>query len=301
MINQNDTQEAVRAFEKFLGVIKRLREPDGCPWDKVQTPLSMRTPLVEEAFEAVDAISCEDSEHAKEELGDVFLNASMISYMYEQSESFKLSEMINEISEKLIRRHPHVFPQSEGSAEVQEKVTEPDGVLNQWERIKENLEGRKTDCVLDEVPKGFPPVLKAFKFQKKAAKIGFDWKNSADACKKVHEEIEEVQEAEKVLVNCKKSFDSAEKNEPLTENSNQQIDEAQMHVEEEIGDLLFAVINYARKLGVDPNVALNNANQKFYRRFSHVQNRMREENVSGTAENLERIETFWKEAKLMGL
>ena len=199
MINDNDTYEAAEAFTRFLNVIKKLREPDGCPWDKEQTPLSMRRDLVEETFEAVDAITQEDAPHAREELGDVLLNTMMISYMYEQKGDFKIAGEINELAEKLIRRHPHVFPQSEGKACVTETVTDSRQVLNQWDRIKENLEGRNTGSILDEVPQGFPPLLKAYKMQKKAGKRGFDWKDLQPVYDKITEELHEVEEFKDIV------------------------------------------------------------------------------------------------------
>ena len=321
MIDENETKKSTEAIERFLGVIKKLREPDGCPWDKEQTPLSMRRDLIEEAFEAVDAITSEDSLHAKEELGDVFLNAMMISYMYEQSGKFSIAEEVNELTDKLIRRHPHVFPNSEGSSEAKEKVKDSESVLNQWDRIKANVEGRKGECILDEVPAGFPPILKAYKYQKKAGKLGFDWQSLPPVVDKVKEELAEVNEAwenySKILEAAKKAGEnsacegeaanengggyagssSGKKIEPLTKQSTPECDQAFLHVEEEIGDLLFAVVNYARKLGVDPEVALNRTNQKFYRRFSYVQKKMQESGIPMDKDHLKEEDNFWNEAK----
>ena len=321
MIDIEETKNATRAFERFLGIIKKLREPDGCPWDKEQTPLSMRTPLVEEAFEAVDAITQKDSGHAKEELGDVFLNSVMISYMYEQSGDFSIAQELDELTDKLIRRHPHVFPESEGLSEARGKVSDSEAVLNQWDRIKANVEGRKGECILDEVPAGFPPILKAYKFQKKAGKLGFDWQELSPVVGKVREELAEVEEAWNKYSSClekarksketdsltssagansvKKTSDSSkdEKIEALTKHSTAECDSAFLQVEDEIGDLLFAVVNYARKLGVDPEVALNRTNEKFYRRFSYVQKKMKENGIPMDKEHLKEEDAFWDEAK----
>jgi tetrapyrrole methylase family protein/MazG family protein len=161
---------AQEEFQRFFDTIKALRAPNGCPWDKEQTPLSMRNDLIEEAFEALDAISEQNPEHAKEELGDVILNATMISYMYEQENNFTVADVYKELTDKLIRRHPHVFPESEGQSCVEQKTSTPEEVLQQWDRIKSNLENRKSSSILDEVPKGFPPLLKAYKMQKKQQK-----------------------------------------------------------------------------------------------------------------------------------
>ena len=288
-------EQAVRAFQRFLQTIQTLRAPGGCPWDREQTPLSMRRDLVEETFEAVDAISQNDYEHSKEELGDVLLNTMMISYMYEQNGNFSIADEINELTDKLIRRHPHVWPQSQGASQVKEKVQNAEQVLNQWDRIKENVEGRKTSSILDEVPKGFPPLLRAYKLQKKAAKKGFDWNELEPVVAKVQEELQEVQDAKKQLLKI------SDGTEPCTLKSNPEQDSAQLHVEEEIGDLLFAVVNYARKLGVDPETALNRTNQKFYRRFSFVEEQMNKNNIPMDNEHLTQEDEFWDQAKKQGL
>ncbi|MCR5496088.1 MAG: nucleoside triphosphate pyrophosphohydrolase [Treponema sp.] len=292
----NKREAAVSAFKRFLETIQTLRAPGGCPWDREQTPLSMRSDLIEESFEAIDAISQQDPNHAKEELGDLLLNTVMISYMYEQAGNFNIADSINELSDKLIRRHPHVWPQSEGKSQVKFQVQNPEEVLSQWDRIKENLEGRKSKSILDEVPMGFPPMLRAFKLLKKAAKKGFDWQSLAPVAEKVREELKEVEEA-------RADFEEINKNhvKALTLSSEEEIDKAQLHVEEEVGDLLFAVINYARKLGVDPETALSRTNKKFYQRFTYVEDKMKENNLTMNNENLSQEEKFWDEAKSKGL
>lgn len=284
---------AEKAFNRLYNVVKILRCPEGCPWDKEQTPLSMRRDLIEEVFEAVDAITQEDSFHAKEELGDVMLNATMISYMYEQKGDFSVAEVLNELAEKLIRRHPHVFPESEGSVCATTPVKNGEQVLSQWDRIKENVEGRKTECILDEVPQGFPPLLKAYKMQKKAAKKGFDWDNVEDVKAKITEELAEVEEA-RLKVNELLKNQNAH---VFEMKSSKEADEAQKELEGEIGDLLFAVVNYARHLGVDPETALNATNAKFHKRFRYVQKKMEENEIPMIQENLSKMDEFWNEAK----
>lgn len=294
-------ERAVKAFERFLETIQTLRAPGGCPWDREQTPLSMRRDLIEETFEAIDAISQEDPAHAKEELGDVLLNSMMIAYMYEQNGDFEISEAINELSDKLIRRHPHVWPQSEGASEAKSAVKNADEVLNQWDRIKANVEGRKAKSILDEVPEGFPPLLRAFKLQKKAAKKGFDWKELPPVVAKVEEELSEVREAvcelEKVCESAAGEPDGKNCAEPLSMHASEAQNAAQLHVEEEIGDLLFAVVNYARKLGVDPETALNRTNSKFYRRFTYVEQQMEKAGIPMDQNHLAEEDKFWDEAK----
>ena len=293
LVLKGEFNTAEKAFNRLYNVVKILRCPEGCPWDKEQTPLSMRCDLIEETFEAIDAITQEDSFHAKEELGDVMLNATMISYMYEQKGDFSVAEVLNELAEKLIRRHPHVFPESEGSVCANTPVKNGEQVLNQWDRIKENVEGRKTECILDEVPQGFPPLLKAYKMQKKAAKKGFDWDNVEDVKAKITEELAEVEEARLKVNELLKNQDVH----VFEMKSSKEADEAQKELEGEIGDLLFAVVNYARHLGVDPETALNATNTKFHKRFSYVQKKMEENEIPMIQENLSKMDEFWNEAK----
>lgn len=295
LVLKGEFNTAEKAFNRLYNVVKILRCPEGCPWDKEQTPLSMRRDLIEETFEAIDAITQEDSFHAKEELGDVMLNATMISYMYEQKGDFSVAEVLNELAEKLIRRHPHVFPESEGSVCANTPVKNGEQVLNQWDRIKENLEGRKTECILDEVPQGFPPLLKAYKMQKKAAKKGFDWDNVEDVKAKITEELAEVEEARLKVNELLKNQDVH----VFEMKSSKEADEAQKELEGEIGDLLFAVVNYARHLGVDPETALNATNTKFHKRFSYVQKKMEENEIPMIQENLSKMDEFWNEAKAL--
>lgn len=285
---------AQEEFQRFFDTIKALRAPNGCPWDKEQTPLSMRNDLIEEAFEALDAISEQNPEHAKEELGDVILNATMISYMYEQENHFTVADVYKELTDKLIRRHPHVFPESEGQSCVEQKTSTPEEVLQQWDRIKSNLENRKSSSILDEVPNGFPPLLKAYKMQKKAAKKGFDWKDLKPVKDKIFEELNEVEDA---YNNLQKLQNSQQNPKAFTTNSSEELNMLQLHLEEEIGDLLFSVVNYARHLNVDPTVALNRTNQKFYKRFSYVEQEMTKANIPMDYEHLKEQDNFWNKAK----
>ena len=281
--SDEDSARAAAAFCRLYELIRILRAPGGCPWDREQSPMSMRRDLVEEVFEAVDAIGADDAEHAKEELGDVFLNATMVSYMFRQrleenGQGWTIEDELNELAEKLIRRHPDVFEQSQGKVVADKNVSTSKEVLAQWDKIKEKVEGREGESILDQVPAGFPPLLRAYKMQKKAAKKGFDWPSLEPTKDKIFEELKEADEAAACL-----------KNEPSQKN--------QIHLEEEIGDLLFAVVNYSRKLGVDPELALNAANKKFYRRFSFVEKKCGEQNIEMTQGNLSLMDKFWDQAK----
>lgn len=252
------------AFNRLSEIMEKLRSENGCPWDKEQTPQTLRSTFIEETFEAIDAISEDDADHVKEELGDVFFNLVFISRCYEESGFFGSEDSLNEVCEKLIRRHPHVFGSADGLLTSSE-------VHNQWEKIKETVEGRKSESVLDSVPKSFPPLLKAYKLLKKASKSGFDWRKSEDFYSKVFEEIDEVREAE-----SKKDM---------------------AHLEEEMGDLILAVVNLSRNLGVDPNVALEKANVKFSGRYKFVEKRMKQSNLEMKSENDNKMMDFWNEAK----
>lgn len=321
---QNDTnaEKTAAAYRRLYETIRTLRAPGGCPWDREQTPLTMRRDLIEETFEAVDAVSSGDAVHAKEELGDVILNASMIAYMYEQQNDFSVADALEELTDKLIRRHPHVFPQSEGISEVTGKVTTGEEVLNQWDRIKENVEGRKSaKTILDEVPEGFPPLLRAYKMQKKAAKKGFDWQSIESVAAKVYEELEEVRDASQALHDAKaggdtvgvKSTDDTPDTKatagthtaaPLQSTSNARMSRAEraaLHLEEEFGDLLFAVVNYMRHSGIDPETAMDRANRKFYRRFAYVEERMTKAGIPMDGDHLQDEDAFWNDAKKAGL
>lgn len=276
------------AFGRLYEIIARLRAPDGCPWDRAQTPDTMRTDLVEEAFEAVDAITQHDAPHVCEELGDVMLNAAMIAYMYEQAGDFTLAGVLNLVSDKIVRRHPHVFKESEGASEALEggaKTAEQ--VLTQWDAIKRNVEGRgDVESVLDEVAEGLPPLMRAYKMQKKAAKKGFDWDEAAPAAAKVREELAEL-EAAAAVTGAK---DKAAETEGIS-------DEVRDHIEDEAGDLLFAAVNYIRHLGIDPSIAMARANAKFRRRFGFVEKEMSLAGLPMDQEHLSEMDAFWNKAK----
>jgi len=263
------------AFKALYDTVVKLRGPGGCPWDQEQTPSTLRGALVEETYECLEAINENDPDHVAEELGDLFLLATMISYMHEQEGKFTVADTLKKINDKLIRRHPHVF------ADV--KVRDSAHVLENWAAIKVNQEGRKPkDSVLDEVKGGFPPMDRAFKLQKKAAKVGFDWPDAQGVVTKIKEELQEVTEAENNIARNgqteKKSLQEAE-------------------LEKELGDLLFSVINLCRFHKIDPSAALHRTNVKFTERFKYVESKMKETGNEMKKENLEIMDKFWNEAK----
>ena len=275
LTSANDFTTPALAFERLYKIVQKLRSPEGCPWDRKQTPLTMRQPLIEETFEAVDAISAGDANHTKEELGDVFLNASMIASIHEENDDFTIVQVMNDVCDKIIRRHPHVWKNSEGSSTLVEgSQNDADKVLEQWEQINQKVEGRKKKSSLDEVSYGLPPLLRAYKIQKKAAKKGFDWKDAEGPWSKIQEEIAELKEAS------------------LTKTKDE--------IEKELGDVLFSVVNLARHLDVDPNLALASTNQKFMKRFAYVEEKMELSGEQMNPENLEIMDKFWDESKKLG-
>jgi tetrapyrrole methylase family protein/MazG family protein len=230
----------------------------------------LRGALVEETYECIEAIDENDAAHIAEELGDLFLLATMIGYMHEEDGKFSVADALAKVNEKLIRRHPHVF------GEV--KVKDSAEVLDNWAAIKVNQEGRKPkDSILDEVSSGLPPMDRACKLQKKAAKAGFDWSDMEGVIAKIREELDEVREA------CKQA--------DVAHNGTAEA------VEEELGDLLFSVINLCRFLKVEPSVALRRTNSKFVERFKHVEKKMKESGQEMKKENLAIMDAFWNDAK----
>jgi tetrapyrrole methylase family protein/MazG family protein len=254
------------AFKALYDTVVRLRAPDGCPWDREQTPLSLRGDLIEETYECVEAIGEKDPAHVREELGDIYLLATMLAYMHEQEGLFSVEDTLRGITEKLVRRHPHVFGESPDKTETLSSAD----VLRNWAKIKVEQEGRAPrNGILDEVSRSLPPLDRANKLQKKAAKAGFDWPDLKGVMDKVGEELGEV---------------SGAVGDPEA-------------LEGELGDLLFSTVNLCRFLKVDPSTALQGANAKFVKRFGHVEKRMKETGQELRAGNLQAMDAFWNEAK----
>lgn len=265
------------AFTGLYDIVKRLRSPGGCPWDREQTPASLRGDLIEETYECVEAIDDRDPSHVREELGDLFLLVTMLSYMHEETGLFSVADVLEGVSEKLVRRHPHVF----GEVTVKDSAE----VLENWARIKVEKEGRSPrDSLLDGVSRGLPPLDQAHKLQKKAAKAGFDWPALAGVVDKIGEELAEVQEA----VSQRDIAGQANGESALTE-----------AVEAELGDLLFSVVNLCRFLKVDPSLALQRTNVKFTSRFKYMEKKMKEAGREMTRQNAALMDTYWEEAKKM--
>ena len=248
------TPEA-KAFMRLVGIMDDLREK--CPWDKKQTIHSLRKLTIEEMYELVDAIMNEDYDGIKEELGDIFLHLVFYAKIGKEKGRFALDEVLDQICDKLIKRHPHIY------GDV--KVDSEEDVKKNWEQIK-LAEGKKS--ILEGVPKALPAVVKAYRLQEKTATVGFEWDNIDDVWDKVKEEEDELREA----VESKDA----------------------VSIEEEFGDMMFAMINYARFLNIDPEVALEKVNQKFKSRFEYIESKAPKALNDMT---LDEMDALWNEAK----
>ena len=284
------------AFQRLYDIVIRLRAPGGCPWDREQTPMTMRGDLLEEAYEAVEAITDKDIPHVCEELGDVFLNTIMIAYMNEQEKGFTIEDSLNQVSDKIIRRHPHVFGTNENS-----NIKTAEQVLSQWDKIKSDVEGRKQKSLMDEVSSGLPPIKRAYKIQKKAAKVGFDWTTADEVWPKVEEEISEVKAAAQKDTNQNDALNiKTDQNNVLENTLDQNVHAPSLpheKLEEEIGDLLFTVINLSRKYKIDPEQALLNSTNKFIKRFKNMEQQAKAENKELADCTMQKKESYWQKAK----
>ncbi len=243
-------------------IMQTLRSPGGCPWDLVQTHKSLRRNIIEEVYEVLEAIDLEDPDLLCEELGDLLLQVVFHARMAEEAGNFSMQDVIDGVTRKLVRRHPHIF------GDVQAR--DAGAALLSWEAMKKQEKPERTSA-LDGVPRGLPALMSAEKLQKKAAKVGFDWDSVAPVWDKVAEELQELREA------------VAEKDSG--------------HINEELGDVLFSLVNLARFLKVDPELALMHTNCKFMHRFSHVEQRVKAEKRDWESFSLEELDAFWNEAK----
>ena len=253
-------EEILKQFSQLLDVMDELREK--CPWDKEQTMETIRTLTIEETFELSDAIVQKNTEEIKKELGDLLLHIVFYSKIASETNDFHVGDVIESLIAKLIRRHPHIY------GEVEAKDSEK--VKQNWEQIKLKEKGNKKNGILDGVPKGLTGIVKAYRMQEKASQVGFDWNNPQDAYKKVEEEWQEFQEAEN-----------------------------QADKEAEFGDYLFALINYARLSGINPDDALELTNHKFIRRFKAIENLAEAKGMSLNDMTLEQMDLMWDEVKLL--
>lgn len=253
-------EKKLEATARLIEVMNRLRVE--CPWDREQTIHSLRNNTIEETFELADAITANDLEGIKEELGDLFLHIVFYSKIGEEQGVFDLADVANGVCDKLIYRHPHVY----GDVLAES----PEEVKQNWEALKLRKKARKSG-VLGGVPRSLPAMVKAFRISEKAAAVGFDWNSVSEVWDKVNEELREV-EAE---------MQSGNKD----------------NLEAEFGDLFFALINACRKSGIDPENALERTNKKFIERFNYLEKRIAEQGKMVNEASLDEMEQYWQEAK----
>ncbi len=250
-----------KKFEELVEIVEKLRAPDGCPWDREQTNQSLLPYFIEEVYELIESVDEENWDTVKEELGDLLLHVVFQASLGEDKGKFKLADSLTNVNEKLVRRHPHVFGNAKADAAFHAKQN--------WEAQKHKEKGRKSR--LDGVPKNLPALVRAQRLQQKASYAGFDWDEVEQVWDKVHEEIQELKDA--------------------------QSNEAKDHIAEEIGDVLFAVVNLARYLDIPAEDALRKTNQKFTSRFSKVEEGIKAQGKELEDATLEEMDAIWEMAK----
>lgn len=251
-------------FESLVEVIATLRGENGCPWDREQTHSSLKSTLIEETYETVEAIDSGNPDKLKEELGDLLLNIMLQAQIASENNNFDIYDVIDTLTEKLIRRHPHVF----GDVNVENA----EDVVKNWEAIKSQESGYEDrKSVLDGIPNALPALLRGQKIQKRAARVGFDWDNISDVVAKVDEELTEVKE-------------SLPTNDPEA-------------IEMEIGDLLFAVVNLCRFIDLQAEETLRKSNRKFITRFKRMENELEKQGKTLTEQTLAELDEIWEEVK----
>jgi tetrapyrrole methylase family protein/MazG family protein len=278
-------------FKRLVNVVAKLQAPGGCPWDREQTHASLKPYMVEEVYEAMEAIDEKDYPRLAEELGDMLLHICMHAEMARREKKFTIGQVIDTIADKMIRRHPHVFPPVglKGKPRAQDVAA----VWKKWEEIKqeEKTEAKvrekvrqrgkvKTKGMLETVPKNLPALYRAERVQKRASRVGFDWGEVAGAWDKVYEELNEVHAILKSQILNPKSKRGAIKNSMVE------------RLKEEIGDLLFAIVNVARKLDISPEEALQDATAKFIRRFAPIEAALKRRKLT-----LKEMDAIWEKQK----
>ncbi len=309
---QNANKAKLSETQRLLGIMAQLRDPQsGCPWDVKQTMESLTRYTIEEAYEVADAIATGDMHDIKDELGDLLFQVVFYAQIASESRAFTFDDVAQSISDKLVRRHPHVFANplaSEGAGDTNESVTVErtqlnDSALNaQWDAIKAQEKQLKKQrlkqddeaiepSILDSVPKGMPALMYAQKLQKACAKVGFDWPDAAPVIDKVREEVEEIQQELDFKQRAQGALDAGVA--PLKSG----VPDNQQAIEEEIGDALFAMVNLARHCKVDADTALRNATNKFANRFKGVERLAAEQGEKLDALTLDEMEALWQQVK----
>ena len=260
--HQNDLPSAV---DRLYTIISILRAPGGCPWDRQQTNKTTTQSLIDESYEYLDGVLKEDISSEREEIGDVMINVFMNLCIHQENGDFKPEDAVNEVCDKLIRRHPHVFGDAHADNDSE--------VLSLWNSVKENVEGHKdaSSTFFSHVPSSLPPLEKSYEIQKKLRKVGFDWPDVQGVLDKVEEELSEVKDAI--------AHDDPD------------------HLEMELGDLLFSVVNLCRFMKIRPNIALHRCNEKVQARFQRLFDLASERNIPIDKDHVDEMNDLWEEVK----
>jgi tetrapyrrole methylase family protein/MazG family protein len=268
-----------KSFDDLVQLMARLRAPDGCPWDRKQTHESLKPYLVEEAYEALEAIDHTDIARLREELGDVLLQVIFHAQIGTEQEKFSIEDVIHALAEKLVRRHPHVF----GTADPKQESLNADDVKVRWEQIKRNEREEKgqDSSALEGVPKTLPALLRAYLVQARAARVGFDWSDLTPVLGKLEEELQEFRDAMAASTAATPSTST----------------QAKEHVESELGDVLFTIVNIARFLKINPEEALRKTINRFIDRFQYIEGQAALAGRSLQDLTLEEMDAFWEHAK----
>jgi MazG family protein len=276
------------AFEKLVALMARLRSPTGCPWDREQSHSTLRTYLIEEAYEVIDALDSGDDAKFADELGDLLLQVLFHAQIAAEENRFAINDVIRAIHDKMVRRHPHVFGDTKAKTSTD--------VLRNWELLKKEerrasgspATERQRDSILDGVPRTLPALLEGFQLTRKAARVGFDWDSAEGIFAKLEEESAELREA------LRSSASSSAKSESASRTKSESL----FHIESEMGDILFAAVNLARFLKIDPELALKKSNQKFSRRFREMERLAKEQGLAFQNVPRPKMESLWEKSKL---
>jgi MazG family protein len=277
---------AAEAFQRLVEIMATLRGPEGCPWDREQTIDSLEPFVLEEAYEVVEAIDAHDHEALCEELGDFVFEAVFLAQLESEAGHFTIVDSLKSISDKLVRRHPHVFARAEGEAPLESS----NQVRTRWDEIKaKERGGPKPRTLLNGIPSALPSLLRAHHIGVRCASVGFDWPKTMDVLAKIQEEVDEIRE---VLATGSDVVVTSSEVRAATRSG-----ETRERLEEEMGDLLFSIANLSRKLGIEPETALRKANDKFTRRFEQVEKAVNDSGRTLGDVPLEDLEREWERAK----
>lgn len=271
------------SMQELLDIMALLRAPNGCPWDREQSHRSLKPHLIEEAYEAIDAIDSENPERLCDELGDVLMQVVFHAQIASEENQFDFTDVISAISRKLISRHTHIFGDDQAAT--------ADEVLATWEKNKRKEKGQQRQSdVLADLPRHLPALQRSYKIQQRASRVGFDWPDSVGPLAKIHEELAEISD-------CLLAEKTMQPNHLEDQADDETAGLPSEKLVDEVGDLLFAVVNYARHLGVQPELALDRTSKRFVERFRHMELQAESAGESLAGKTLEQLDQLWNQAK----